>query len=45
VDRVSRAIVQGKTFAIDLDLRAYFDTVRHNVLLKKVIVPVLTTSR
>ena len=36
VDRVSRAIVQGKTYAIDLDLRAYFDTVRHDVLLKKV---------
>ncbi len=36
VDRVSRAIVQGKTFAIDLDLRSYFDTVHHDILLKKV---------
>ncbi len=36
VDRVSRAIVQGKTFAIDLDLRSYFDTVCHDILLKKV---------
>jgi len=36
VDRVSRAIVQGKTFAIDLDLRSYFDTVRHSILLEKV---------
>ncbi len=36
VGRVSRAIVQGKTFAIDLDLRSYFDTVCHDILLKKV---------
>ena len=36
VDRVSRAIVQGKTYAIDLDLCSYFDTVRHDILLKKV---------
>ena len=36
VDRVSRAIVQGKTYAIDLDLRSYFDTVRHDILLRKV---------
>jgi RNA-directed DNA polymerase len=36
VKRVSDAIVQGKTFVIDLDLRAYFDTVRHHIVLEKV---------
>jgi RNA-directed DNA polymerase len=36
VDRVARAIVQQKTCVIDLDLRAYFDTVRHHLLLDKV---------
>ncbi len=34
--RVARAIVEHKTCVIDLDLRAYFDTVRHDVLLGKV---------
>ena len=36
VDRVARAIVERKLCVIDLDLRAYFDTVRHDVLLGKV---------
>ena len=36
VNRVAQAIVQNKTRVIDLDLRAYFDTVRHELLLKKV---------
>ena len=36
VQRVSDAIIQGKTFVIDLDLRAYFDTVRHHIVLEKV---------
>ena len=36
VQRVSEAILSGKTYVIDLDLRAYFDTVRHHVLLEKV---------
>ncbi|MDQ5873455.1 MAG: group II intron reverse transcriptase/maturase [Acidobacteriota bacterium] len=36
VQRVAKAIVQGKTRVIDLDLRAYFDNVRHDVLLTKV---------
>jgi RNA-directed DNA polymerase len=36
VERVARAIVQHKTCVIDLDLRAYFDTVRHHLLLEKV---------
>ena len=36
IQRVSAAILTSKTYVIDLDLRAYFDTVRHHVLLKKV---------
>lgn len=36
VDRVARAVVENKTRVIDLDLKAYFDTVRHDLLLKKV---------
>jgi RNA-directed DNA polymerase len=35
VNRVAKAIYQGKTRVIDLDLKAYFDTVRHDLLLKK----------
>ncbi len=40
IERVSVAIVQGKTSVIDLDLRAYFDTVRHDIMLEKVAVRV-----
>jgi RNA-directed DNA polymerase len=36
VNRVAEAILQGKTLAIDVDLRAYFDNVRHHTLLAKV---------
>jgi RNA-directed DNA polymerase len=36
VHRVATAIVQCETRVIDLDLRAYFDTVRHHLLLEKV---------
>jgi RNA-directed DNA polymerase len=36
VSRVSEAIIRGKTHVIDLDLRAYFDTVRHHIVLEKV---------
>ena len=36
IERVSNAIAQGKTYVIDLDLRAYFDTVSHSLLLDKV---------
>ena len=36
VTRVAEAIVTNKTRVVDLDLRAYFDTVRHDVLLAKV---------
>ena len=31
VHRVSEAILEGKTYVIALDLRAYFDTVRHHL--------------
>src|SRR5258707_6436735 len=36
VDRVARAIVQQKTRIIDIDLRSYFDNVRHDRLVAKV---------
>jgi RNA-directed DNA polymerase len=36
VQRVAEAIVEGKTRIIDLDLRAYFDSVQHYLLLEKV---------
>lgn len=36
VDRVSKAIVQGKTTVIDLDLKSYFDNIRHHIVLEKV---------
>lgn len=36
VQRVSDAIIQGKTYVIDLDLRSYFDTVAHAIVLEKV---------
>jgi RNA-directed DNA polymerase len=36
VKLVSTAIIQHKTRVIDLDLRAYFDNVRHDLLLAKV---------
>jgi RNA-directed DNA polymerase len=36
VDRVAEAILHGKTRVLDLDLRSYFDNVRHDVLLAKV---------
>ncbi len=36
VDRVAEAIVKGKTRVIDLDLKTYFDTVKHSILLSKV---------
>ena len=36
VHRVATAIIQGKTLVIDLDLRAFFDTVRHSLLLEKI---------
>lgn len=36
VERVAVAIAMGKTRVIDLDLKAYFDNVRHHILLAKV---------
>ena len=36
IDRVATAIVQQKTRVIDIDLRSYFDNVRHDRLLAKV---------
>jgi RNA-directed DNA polymerase len=35
VDRVRQAIREGKTRVIDLDLRSYFDNVRHHILFAK----------
>ena len=34
--RVSEAILRRLTYVIDFDLRAYFDTVRHHLLVEKV---------
>lgn len=36
IRRVAEGIITAKTHVIDLDLRAYFDNVRHDVLLEKV---------
>lgn len=36
VNIVTEAVVKNKTRIIDLDLKAYFDNVRHDILLKKV---------
>ena len=36
IERVKEAIGESKTRVIDLDLRAYFDNVRHHILLTKV---------
>jgi len=36
VNRVAEAVVKNKTRVIDLDLKAYFDNVRHDILLIKV---------
>ncbi len=40
VERVRLGILQGKTRVIDLDLRSYFDNVRHPLLLEKIAVRV-----
>jgi len=36
VERVRQGILQRKTRVIDLDLRSYFDNVRHHLLLEKI---------
>ena len=36
IQRVSEAILRQLTYVIDFDLRAYFDTVRHHLVVEKV---------
>jgi RNA-directed DNA polymerase len=36
VERVAEAIAHGKTTVVDLDLKSYFDNVRHHILFEKV---------
>jgi RNA-directed DNA polymerase len=36
IKRVSKAIISGKSRVIDFDLSSYFDTVRHDILLRKI---------
>jgi RNA-directed DNA polymerase len=36
VQQVAKAILEGKTHVIDLDLKGYFDQVRHHIVLEKV---------
>ncbi len=36
IQRVRHGIFEGKTRVIDLDLRSYFDNVRHHLLLEKI---------
>jgi RNA-directed DNA polymerase len=36
VNRVTEAVVKSKTRVIDVDLKGYFDNIRHDILLKKV---------
>jgi RNA-directed DNA polymerase len=36
IQRVAQAILEGKTYVIDFDLRSYFDTVKHHIVLEKV---------
>src|SRR5436309_12329360 len=35
IQRVSQAILEGKTCVIDFDLRSYFDTVKHHIVVEK----------
>lgn len=36
IEKVANAIVEEKTRVIDIDLKSYFDTIRHDILLSKV---------
>lgn len=36
VERVAKAIVERKTRIIDVDLKSYFDTIRHDILFKQI---------
>ncbi len=40
VNRVAEAVVKDKTRVIDLDLKGYFDNIRHDILLGKVAIRV-----
>jgi len=44
VDRIARGVVEQKTHVLDLDLKAYFDSVRHDLLLGKVAARVRDTQ-
>jgi RNA-directed DNA polymerase len=35
IQRVRQAILEGKTYVIDFDLRSYFDTVKHHIVQQK----------
>lgn len=36
VNRVAKAVIAGNTKAIDVDLKSYFDNVRHHILMEKI---------
>ena len=36
IERVAKAVFKGMTRVIDVDLKSYFDTVRHDILLSKI---------
>jgi RNA-directed DNA polymerase len=36
INHVAEAVINGKTRVIDVDLEAYFDNVRHHILLSKI---------
>ncbi|WP_372366015.1 group II intron reverse transcriptase/maturase [Candidatus Uabimicrobium sp. HlEnr_7] len=38
--KVQVAILKGKTIVLDVDLKNYFDTIRHHILLKKIAIRV-----
>lgn len=36
IGNIAQGVVEGKTKVIDLDLKSYFDTIRHDILLGKI---------
>ncbi|MFT4313615.1 MAG: group II intron reverse transcriptase/maturase [Wolbachia pipientis] len=36
IDKVSKAAIKGNTKVIDIDLKSYFDNVRHHILMEKI---------
>ncbi|MFP3022462.1 MAG: reverse transcriptase domain-containing protein, partial [Wolbachia sp.] len=36
VSRVAKAAIKGNTKVIDIDLKSYFDNVRHHILMEKI---------